>query len=57
MEALEVSQGLHFIEFVPADGAVCALLLQCGIQDRSVYINLALILIHILCLIYGTKRS
>jgi len=57
MEALGASQGLHFMEFVPTDGAVCALLLQCGIQDRSVYINLALLLILILCLIYGTKRS
>jgi len=53
VEALRASQGLHFMQFVPA----YALLLQCGIQDGSVYINLALLLIHILCHIYDTKRS
>jgi len=57
VEALRASQGFHFMEFVPADGVVWALLLQCGIQNRSVYINPALLLIHILCHIYDAMRS
>lgn len=48
--------GTPSMEFVPVDGAVSAVVLQCGIQDRSVYVNLAMFVIHMFCLVYGTKR-